>query len=54
MYLGKNKVKEVTVEAVKVLADGTRVPLGVVASYHSNPFKRWYYNLKRIISKWLQ
>lgn len=30
----------ITVEAVKILKDGTRVPLGIVSCYHRNPIKR--------------
>jgi hypothetical protein len=38
-------VKSATVEAVIIKADGTRVPLGVIAAYHKNPIKRWAHNL---------
>lgn len=33
------------VTAVKILADGTRVPLGTIAYWHRNPLKRLFYYL---------
>lgn len=52
MIIGEQKFKEVTVEATIIRADGTRVPLGVVAYYHKNPLKRAWHSLKQKITNW--
>lgn len=44
----QSKLISAEVEAVKILADGTRVPLGTVAYWHRNPFKRIAFHLKQI------
>lgn len=39
--------KSVEVMAEKVLADGTRIPLGVVGYWHKNPIMRVLYSIRR-------
>ena len=41
----QSKLVSAEVEAVKILADGTRVPLGTIAYWHRNPLKRLFYRL---------
>jgi hypothetical protein len=38
------EIKEASLEAVVIHADGSRDDLGVIAYYHRNPFKRWWVN----------
>lgn len=38
------KPRSASIEAVKIRADGTRVPLGLLCAYHRNP----------LINAWLQ
>lgn len=45
MYVSDSQIKSVQVEAVKILADGTRVPLGVISYWHRNPLKRLFFKL---------
>jgi hypothetical protein len=52
MILGEQKFKEVTIEATIIRADGSKVPLGVIAYYHKNPVKRWVHALKQKITNW--
>lgn len=46
--IGESAVKSASISAVKILADGTRVDLGVVSYYHSNPFKRLWWALSQL------
>jgi len=52
MFLGEQKFKEVTIEATIIRADGTKVPLGVVAYYHKNPLMRGLHFLKQKLKNW--
>lgn len=52
MIFGQQKFKEVTIEATKILADGTKVPLGVVAYYHQNPVKQFLHSIKQKLKNW--
>jgi hypothetical protein len=40
-------MKEASIEAVVIRADGTREDLGVVSYWHKNPFKRLAWRLKQ-------
>lgn len=44
--LGKEKIKQIELEAVVIRADGTREDLGLVAYHHSNPVLNAWGNLK--------
>ena len=44
---GRGRLREASIHAVKILADGTRVDLGVVSYYHRNTFKRLWWWLAR-------
>lgn len=46
MQVAKN-ITSAQISAVKILADGTRVPLGVVAYYHRNPLRRLAWRVKQ-------
>jgi hypothetical protein len=43
------RVKEASIQAVKILADGTRVPLGTSAYASRNPIKVLWWKFKRLI-----
>lgn len=45
-------MKEASIEAVVIRADGRREDLGVVSYWHRNPLKRIAWNLRR--KKWRQ
>lgn len=47
MITTSSNVRSIEVEAVVIRADGTRQPLGVVASWHRNPLVRFWRWLKR-------
>ncbi len=40
-------VKEASIAAVVIRADGTREDLGVISYYHRNPLKRIAWNVKK-------
>lgn len=40
-------VKQITLEAVVIRADGTQENLGVVSYWHKNPLRRLAFKLKR-------
>lgn len=40
MLLGRGKVREASIAAVVIRADGTREDLGVISYWHRNPCKR--------------
>jgi len=42
----KGGVKEATIAAVVIRADGTREDLGVVSYYHKNPLRRLAWRLR--------
>lgn len=42
----KGGLREVTIEAVVIRADGTKEDLGVVSSWHKNPLVRAYRKIK--------
>lgn len=46
--LSKSHVKEASIEAVVIRADGTVEDLGVVSYYHKNPFKRLRFRLMQL------
>lgn len=52
MIFGEQKFKEVIIEATIIRADGTKVPLGVVAYYHKNPLMRGLHSLKQKLKNW--
>ena len=37
-------IKQVTIEAVVIRADGTVEDRGVVSYWHKNPLRRWWWN----------
>lgn len=39
--VASENVKQFTIEAVVIRADGTRENLGTICYYHKNPLKRW-------------
>ncbi len=43
----QSKLVSAEVEAVKILADGTRVPLGTISYWHRNPLKRLFFKIKQ-------
>lgn len=43
----KQDFKEITIEAVKITADGRRIPLGTIGYWSRNPLKRAWYWLRR-------
>lgn len=45
----RQDIKEATLEAIIIRADGTRINLGVISYYHSNPLKRWFWNIKHFL-----
>jgi hypothetical protein len=42
----KSEIKEASIEAVVIRADGTREDLGVVSYWNASPFKRLLWKLK--------
>lgn len=45
MFGSGSQLQSAEVQAVKILADGTRVPLGTVAYWSRNPIKRLIFKL---------
>jgi hypothetical protein len=45
----RSDVKSVSIQAVKITADGQRIPLGTVAYYHRNPLKRILFRIKKAL-----
>lgn len=45
--VAKTPPKMMSISAVVIRADGTRVNLGEVAYYHKNPLKRLFWRVKR-------
>ena len=41
----QSNLKSVEIQAVKILADGTQVPLGTISYWHRNPIKRLIFKL---------
>lgn len=46
-----NSVKQMTVEAKIIRADGTVEELGQIAEWHRNPLVRAWWKLKRLIKQ---
>jgi hypothetical protein len=42
----RDDVKAMEISAVKILADGTKVPLGTICTWHRNPLINLWRNLK--------
>lgn len=49
--VAKGGVKEASIEAVVIRADGTREDLGTIAYYHRNPLRRWAWRLRRAVTR---
>lgn len=47
--MARSDVKSMQIDAVKITADGKRIPLGTVAYYHRNPLKRALFALKKFL-----
>jgi len=47
----QREVKESSVSAILIRADGTREDLGVIAYYHRNPLKLLWWNVKKKIKE---
>jgi hypothetical protein len=47
MYVNED-VKSASISAVKILANGERVDLGVIAFYHRNPLKRFAFYIRKL------
>lgn len=45
----KGQLREASISAVVIRADGTREDLGVVSYWHKNPLRRAYWR----VNKWL-
>ena len=45
-------MKETSIAAIVVRADGTREDLGVVSYWHRNPLRRSLFSLKKRINAW--
>ncbi len=45
MFGSKTKLTSSELIAEKVLADGTRIPLGTLSYWHRNPVKRLFFKL---------
>lgn len=45
--VGKGPVREASISAVVIRADGTREDLGVVSYYHKNPLMRLKFKLDK-------
>ena len=43
--VASKQFKEVRVEAVKITADGKRIPLGTIGYWHRNPLKRLFHKI---------
>jgi len=48
--VARNYAKSVSLDAVKITADGKRVPLGTISYWHRNPFMRLMYVVKRFFN----
>lgn len=44
-------VKEASIHAVVIRADGTREVIGTVAFYHRNPLRRLWWNVKQLFKR---
>ncbi len=49
---GSVPFKSTEITAVKILADGTRIELGTIASWHRNPIINAWRQLKLRIKRW--
>jgi hypothetical protein len=41
-------IKEASISAVVIRADGTREDLGVISRWHRNPFKRLWWRIRHV------
>lgn len=48
-FFGKSEVKQASLSAVVIRADGSREELGVISYYSKNPFKQIWYDTKRYL-----
>ena len=46
----KSNVKSSEISAVIIRADGTREELGIISYWHKNPFKQFWFKLKKFIT----
>lgn len=46
MKAAKQKMKQTTIEAVVIRADGTREDLGVISYWHRNPLRRLWWRIR--------
>jgi len=46
---GKGKVREASITAVVIRADGTVEDLGVIAFHHKNPVRRWLWRARQFL-----
>lgn len=46
----RGDVKEASLEARVIRADGTVEDLGVVSYWHRNPIRRWWWHFRRALS----
>lgn len=44
-----NDVKETSISAIIIRANGDREELGIISYYHKNPFKRLVFKLKKLL-----
>lgn len=43
----QSEIKQATIEAVVIRADGTREDLGTISYWHKNPFRRLLWKLRQ-------
>lgn len=48
MFEASSKPVSIEVEAVKITADGRRIPLGTIAYYHRNPLRRLWFRITQL------
>ena len=46
-----SKTKQASISAVVTKADGTVIDYGVVAYYHVNPLRRWWFSLRQRLGR---
>lgn len=50
LSIGNAQCKSAQVSAVIIRADGSKEDLGVISYYHTNPFKRMMFNIKKFFN----
>jgi hypothetical protein len=50
--IANSEIKNASISAVIIRADGSREDLGVIAEYHRNPIRRALAAVKKEIVKW--